>query len=227
MNENLVLFGKISARSFLGWLKIVVIGTLVSGIALIISILLLSNNSGPGFAGTRAGGFGAVLGILMLFVVEFWTAFLFLCASVCLVLYIPLASKYVIGTAVHLVWEKKLASFFEVRVSSYLDRFFDNRSSLSAQTAAGRGLVKQELKEAVNADGETNRLQKRILNYVLKRLRLDNIDFLAPPAEIKNAVVRKVREVISEKVKPSLSFFWMLIVVQIVVLILALIFDHH
>ena len=74
MNEQLKLYTGIAVRSLGKGIKIILIGGIFSLVCIITAIILFSNNTGAGFAGARAGGIGAIIGLLYLFAYEFWSA---------------------------------------------------------------------------------------------------------------------------------------------------------
>lgn len=227
--NNILLFGKIAGKSFLGWLKIIMTGGLVSIICLITGIVLWGNNEGAGFAGSKAGFIGALIGVLMLFVIEFWTALLFFGTIVCMCLYIPMASRYGIKKAIYLTWRDKLGDILVTRADQYLARIMERKgfSAKQAITPEDATLLKKEMMAEAKKDPETNKIQKNILQYLLKRINMHDINFSAPPAEIRTAILRKFKEMISEKIQPSMQAVWIMVAAQVIVLIIAVICDHH
>lgn len=229
MNTNIALFGRIAARSFLSWLSVVLPGILLSVMGLIISIFLLAHQPGPGFAGARAGGIGALMGLLMLLNVSFWTTSLFVLSLAGFVLFPSLASGYTLKKALFLCWEYKLGDYFVDKIGGYVDRIGSRTGNGQASSAAGGTLKKEpvrNLKAEVQKDAGTNKLQKRILNHLLKKANLNGINWSAPLPAIKDAVLAKVKAYIGEKIKPTALWIRLAMALYIVIMVLVVIGDH-
>lgn len=228
MNEQIKLFGSIALRSSFSWLKIAVAGGAMAITGFCIALWLYGNNSGAGSAGSRAGGAGAVLGILYLFIEEFWTALLLFGSLICLFLFMPFASKYALQKALYLTWQRGLGSFFVERLNAYLDRIGPGGSNPKVPQGQEKGpAIKKQLIDEAGKDPGTNKIQKRIFRYLLRKVQLDDIDFSAPVAAIRAALVQKMKDRIGEKIAPSLTPFWMLTGTIVLMIVLALVFDHH
>lgn len=225
MNTNFNLFAKIATRSFIAWISIVIPGIILSTTGLIMAIYLLGNH--PGYAGARAGGIGALLALFVLFTVAFWSSLLLALSIAGFVLFPSLAASYTLKKTIFLVWENKLGDFFIEKISGYLDKVLLRITSL--KEASDVTLKKesiQELKLAVKKDGDTNKLQKRLLNFLLKKVRLEDIDWHAPKEKIKNEVLARCREYIGEKLLPTTLWIRLAMVLPVVLMILALIYDR-
>ncbi|SFW64887.1 hypothetical protein [Chitinophaga sancti] len=228
MKTNLTLFTKIATRSAAAWLSIVIPGILVSIIGLIISIYLLGHQPGPGYAGSRAGIVGAILGIVVMFTVAFWSSVLFVLSLSGFALFPSMASGYTLKKAIFLVWDNKLGDYFMEKIGVYVDKVMvkiaEKRATLDA--TLNKEVIK-ELKLEVKKDGDTNKWQKKILNYLLKKVNLDNIDWKGDPAAVKKAILVKVKEYIGEKLMPSALYVRLMLILPIVLMVLAFIYDRH
>lgn len=78
----------------------------------------------------------------------------------------------------------------------------------------------------VKQDSTTNKLQKRLLNYLLKKVNLDDIDWKSDPAKIKSQVLARVKEYIGEKLMPSKLWIRLAMILPIVLMVLALMYDR-
>lgn len=227
MKTNLTLFTKIATRSALAWLSIVIPGIIISIIGLIISIYLIGHQPGPGYAGARAGGIGALLAILVLFTVAFWSMCLLVLSIAGFALFPTLASGYTLKKSIFLVWDNKLGDFFIEKISVYVDKVIQRIAERKGSSAATlRKESVKELKLEVKKDGSTTRLQKRLLNYLLKQVNLDDIDWKAEPAKIKSQVLAKVKDYIGEKLMPSKLWVRLAMILPVVLMVLALIYDR-
>lgn len=228
MNEQIKLFGSIALRSSFSWLKIVVAGGVLAIAGFCIALWLYGNQSGAGFAGSRAGGAGAFIGLLYLFAEEFWTALLLFGSLICMFLFFPFASKYALQKALYLTWQRGLGSFFVERLNAYLDRMGPGSNRPEVPQGLEKGpAIKKRLMDEAGKDPGTNKIQKRIFRYLLRKVQLDDIDFSAPVAAIRAALVQKMKDCIGEKIAPSRTPFWILTGIIVLMVVLALIFDHH
>lgn len=226
MNNNLILSGKIAAKTFFSWLIIIFGGGIISLAGFITGIVLWSNNTGPAFAGVRSGILGAFLGLFLIFVSEFWTALLCFGSLGCLFFYASFASKYATQKAIYLIWEYKLGNVLASRLDRYLGSIWDKKKK-EALPLKDATMVKQAIMQEVKKDPENNKIQKRVFQYIMKRIRLDDIRFSDPESNIRAVIIRKVKELISDKMAPSMLPFWVVLLLQVGVLVMALVFDHH
>lgn len=225
MNTNFNLFTKIASRSFLAWISIVIPGIILSIIGLIMAIYLLGNH--PGYAGARAGGMGTLLALFVLFTVAFWSSLLLVFSIAGFVLFPSMASGYTLKKTIFLVWENKLGDFFIGKISSYLDKVLLRIAPLEG--ASDATLKKQSLRELkleVKKDGDTNRLQKRLLNFLLKKIRLEDIDWHAPREKIKSEILARCKAYVGEKLLPSRLWIRLAMILPVILMILAFIYER-
>lgn len=202
-------------------------GGIISITSLITSIVLWSNNTGNSFTGSRTGLTGAALGILHLFAAEFWTALLFFGSIAAMVYYTTLASKYGVQKAIYLTWSYKLGDIFSTRMEQYLNRIFGKKQQKEQVIPQDVTEVKKAIAKEVRRDPENSSLQRRIFQYLLKRIRLDDINFADPELNIPATITRKIKELISDRIEPSMLPFLVVFGIQVIVLVLALICDHR
>lgn len=219
MKTNITLFTKIASRSALAWLSVVIPGVLISLIGLIVAIYLIGHLPGGGYTGARAGGIGAILAIFVLFTVAFWSTLLLVYSIAGFVLFPSLASGYTLKKALFLVWDNKLGDYFIDKISGYLDQVLQRTDGLTTT-------IKKELKVKVKQDADTNKLQKRLMNYLLQKVKLDDIDWQAPQPKIKQAILEKIKAFIGEKLTPSRLWIRLAMVLPLVLMILAFIYDR-
>jgi len=226
VNNIVAQFGKIAAKSFLAWLKVIVGGGLLSIICLIVSIVLISNNPSLGFAGARAGIVGAIMAIPYLFVVEFWTALLLFGSIGAMVFYVSFAATYGVQKAIQLTWDSKLGDVLMSKLEQYLSQIFDrkNKPEIEQQDVT---TIKRNVVLEIKNDKDNSTIQKRILQYLLKRVKLNDIDFASKDLNIKAIIIGKVKEFVADKVQATMQPFWIVFVLQSIVLVLALVFDHN
>lgn len=226
MHSNITIFAKIASRSFLAWLSIVIPGLLLSLAGFTVAIVLIGRHPGPGFSGGgHAGGIGALLGLFVLFTIAFWSTLLLVISFAGLFLFPSLASGYTLKKALFLSWENKVGDYFIEKIGGYLDRILPQQKK---DAGMGDDTFKKasikELKTEVSKDRDTNKLQKRLLNYLLKKVNLDDVNWSAPVPDIKNAILLKIKTFIGEKIRPSATLIRLAMALIVVVMILALIY---
>ncbi|WP_159246081.1 hypothetical protein [Tenacibaculum maritimum] len=73
-----------------------------------------------------------------------------------------------------------------------------------------------------NNNTDTPKLQKKIINYILKKIRLEDVDFKDPKLKISEVIADKFGNLITENIKPSLKPFWIVMLVQFLLFVLSL-----
>lgn len=223
MSNNFALFASIAARSFTGWLKIFVPGFLLSLAGIIAGLILFGGHNTAGVpAAGHAGGAGAVLGIFVLLLQNFWASLLLLVSIAGFAVYASLASKYGLQKAMYLAWENKLGEALLAKLSGWLDKIWPDKTA-APKDLPDATLVKSNLKQAVKQDTGTPRIGKRILNYALKKVYLDDIDFKNPALDFKGIIIQKIRDFISGRLEPSRKAFLVVAVLHILVFVLAIV----
>lgn len=225
MSGNFALFASITARSFTAWLKIFVPGFLLSLAGIIGALLLFGENHTAGLpAAGHAGGAGAAAGIIVLLLQNFWGTLLLLVSIAGFAVYAALASKYALQSAMFLAWENKLGDVLIEKLSSLLNKLWPGKAAPKGISDAT--MVKSELREAVKQDKDTPKIGKRILNYWLKKVSLDDIDFSNPNQDFKTVFIQKLKTFIGEKLEPSRAMFLVVAGLHILIFILAVVLDR-
>lgn len=224
---NIKLFAKISGKASLAWIKVAVIGAIIMIVDLIIAIVLLGDNSGGGFpASGHAGILGAILGFVFLFMVEFWTALLLLVGMLAPVLFIILANKNAISSAVYNVWKYKISDFVEPKIDFYIDKILQRQPDF-LRNITDWSVVKVKLLDTINNDAQTPKLQKRIIKFILKKVKMDDVNFKDPNTNLNTILSLKIRQFIEGFAEPDLKLVWIIVGIDIVLIILAFVFNHQ
>ena len=225
MSGNFALFASITARSFTAWLKIFVPGFLLSLAGIIGALLLFGGGHTTGLpAAGHAGGAGAIAGIVALLLQNFWATLLLLISIAGFAVYASLASRYALQKAMFLSWENKLGDILIEKLSSLLNKLWPGKAA--PKEIQDVTMVKSTLREAVKQDKDTPKIGKRILNYWLKKVSLDDIDFTNPNQDIKTVLIQKLKAFIGEKLEPSSAAFLVIAVLHILIFILAVALDR-
>lgn len=224
---NIKLFAKISGKATLAWIKVVLIGAVIMIVNLVIAIMLLGDNSGGGFpASAHAGILGAVMGFILLFVIEFWTALLLTVGILAPVLFIILANKNAIASAVYNVWKYKIADFIEPKIDFYIDKIIQKQPDF-LKNITDWSVVKVKLLDTINNDSQTPKLQKRIIKFVLKKIKMDDVNFKDPNTNLNSILSLKIKQFIASFAEPDLKLVWIIVGIDIVLIILAFVFNHQ
>lgn len=224
---NIKIFAKISGKASLAWIKVTLIGAVIMIVDLVIAIILLGDNTGGGFpASAHAGILGAVMGFILLFVVEFWTALLLTVGILAPVLFIVLANKNAIASAVYNVWKYKIADFIEPKIDLYIDKILQKQPDF-LKNITDWSVVKVKLLDTINNDSQTPKLQKRIIKFVLKKIKMDDVNFKDPNTNLNSILSLKIKQFIASFAEPDLKLVWIIVGIDIVLIILAFVFNHQ
>lgn len=224
MSGNFALFASVTARTFTAWLKIFVPGFLLSLAGIIAALLLFGSGAAGTPAAGHAGGAGAVAGLFVLFTQHFWATLLLLVSIIGFAVYASLASKYALQKAMYLAWDNKLGDVLVEKLAALLNKLWPGKPAPKEMPDAT--MLKSELREAVKQDKDTPKTGKRILNYWLKKLSLDDVDFRNPNQDFKSILIQKLKAFVGEKLEPSATVFLVIAALHILVFIVAVYFDR-
>lgn len=225
---NIKLFAKISGKASLAWIKVALIGAVIMIVnIIIIAVILFGDNSGGGFPAAAHGGIlGAIVGFFVLFTVEFWTALLMTVGILAPIIFIILANKNAIASAVYNVWKYKIADFIEPKIDFYIDKMLQKQPGF-LKNITEWSVVKVKLLDTINSDSQTPKLQKRIIKFVLKKIKMDDVDLKNPDTNLSTILSLKIRQFIEGFAEPDLKLVWILVGIDIVLIILAFVFNHQ
>ena len=210
----------------LAWLKVAIPGILFSIICLIVSIKLLSNNTGPVFSGAGNSDAGAVVGFFVLMLNEFWSGLLLLASLGGLLFFLTFANKLAIQTAIYQTWKQKASDWIMNKFEAYLDKL--NQRKISSKKPLDNAKdVKAEMLSMIKEDSTTSSLQKRVMRFILPKLYLDDVNFNDPELKLNTVIRTAVAGKLSDTLEPSLMWFWIVFAAQITIMILAVMYDHH
>lgn len=212
MNENIKIASRITAKTFLAWSIVVFVGSIIT--FLCIPIVLFQ----VGDLGLAGGGHGSPFALVIgLFSTNICGFILFMGAPIFIGLYFTIASKIAIQSIIYQIWKNKAGSFVENKIIIITDKLTsknDWTSFLSNET-----LLRVKLLEANKKDKETSKIKKKTINYLFKKIKLDDIDFTNDNLKLSDIILTKVIKSISETTKPSFCFFWLLISFQLILII--------
>ena len=211
IQEKKVTYKQMGFKSLLAWLKTGSLGILFSLICLIIAFVLLSKSEmpNPGFAK------------LNVFADKIWLSILFFSSFIYPVLYVIFANQYALKTLLYQLWRNKLVDFIVPKVDSYTlklanlqPNWFKNLTTSAA--------VKAQLLSELRKDQSINKVQRIILNYGFRKLKLKNVDFQQPEDVFSSLLVERVRALLMHVSAPSPFIFLILGGIQFLILMLAI-----
>jgi hypothetical protein len=225
MKDSIKTFSGLAGSMFVRWVMIMALGCFVCFLGILISVFLLSNNGGAGYTGARSGG---VVGLVMTFIVlsatEFWSSFLLVVSLLFTTLYFAIANKYTLHLSIYKVWQLKGNDFLKQKIEVYANRL----SAVSPNWLKEMGSpvkVKLKLMDQIKNDKESNGIQKRILKFGLKVIKLDDVDFSQENIRFSEIIFTKIDQYLSTMSKPSLKWFYITIFFHLCLIIIAFIFD--
>lgn len=210
MKDSIKLIAKVSAKTALKWIFIISFGVILTLITFFIA--LWSN------AELAGGGHGSVIALFIGLLTSNFFAFLLVFGSpVFIGLYFVIANKISIQNAIYLIWKGKAGDYISSKVSSLAERVTAKEGWRS--NLADKAKLKTKLLQEIKEEKETSKLQRKIISYGFKKVRLDDVDFKDENLKFSDVLTTKFNHFISETAKPSLKLFWILVIIQISLLI--------
>lgn len=216
MKESIKLYAKISGKAFLKWFLVVASGIVIT--LVFFFIILFSNASGAG------GGHGNPFALLISLALEdVFGLLLFAGAPIFIILYFLIANKVAIHTVIYEIWTNKAVVYVEPAVQKIAEKITSKQNWIS--TVSDQAMLRAKLLDANKNDKSTSTLNRRVLNYAFKKIKLDDIDFQNEKLTLADILTLKLKNFISESAKPSFNLYWILIGIQVVLLICSMIFS--
>ncbi|QWX84149.1 hypothetical protein H0I23_00430 [Cellulophaga sp. HaHaR_3_176] len=221
--ESSIAIGKEAGKGILK--HILFIG--FSLILFIIAIIMVGvTEGGAGVpASGHTGGAGAAIGLLSLFVIDFWP--MLLCITSLLLfpfLYFSIINKSIVHASLFKLWKKNLEGWFITKIKEYSAKYFsgENKASIINDKAT----LKIKLIQDIQNDKTNSRWQRKIFSFILKKVKLDDFDATQPDAKLSDFIVEKAINFVSDLGEPSSKPLFIVFGSQIVVLILAIVFNN-
>jgi hypothetical protein len=92
-------------------------------------------------------------------------------------------------------------------------------------SVSDKAMLRAKLLDENRNDKSNSSLNRRVLGYVFKKIKLDDIDFRDENLTLTEVLTLKLKNFISETTKPSFTLFWVLVGVQFLLLILSIVFS--
>lgn len=212
MTEDIKLYARISGKSFFRWLFITASGIVLTVISFL--IVLFQNISTTGEDERKKTVF--IVDLAM----DNTGAFLLLVgAPLFIVVYIVIANKIAIQYMIFQIWKNKAINYVEPAVKNIVERATSQHNGAKKLTDAA--MLKAKLVQETRQDKRTSPINKRVISYGLKKIRLDDIDFANEKVSLTTIISDKLKAYISETAEPGYLLFWLLAGFQILLFVCA------
>ena len=223
MNEHVKFYAKLSFKSILKWLFIAAVGLLLTLIFFFV-ILVQSSDLMGGMGGAHGGGgIVALQFIVALAVSNPCGCIIFMGAPIFLVLYFLVANKVVIDTLLFGIWKKNGARLVEPKIKLIVEKFIE-RNPNWMKTITKQARLKSELLQLNKNDPTNSTVQRKVINYLLKKIKLDQLDLKREDLNLPEAVTQLASKKIAESTEPSFLLFWILLGIQVTLFICSQVF---
>lgn len=210
MKENFKIAVSIGGKMALKWIFIFVLGTIVTLITFFIALYRNIELAD----GAHSSITNLFLGLLT---TNFFAFLLIFGAPIFLVLYFIISNKISIQNAIYQLWQGKAGDYISSKVESLTKKLTENKAWKRELT--DKVILKAKVLQLTKSDTDTSKLQRKVINFGFKKIKLDEIDFQDENLNLSNFLTSKFNNLISETARPSLNLLWILIIIQIVILI--------
>lgn len=218
INDDFKYFTKLFGRATLSFLKINLIGQFSIAILCIATIIIIirqtySNGGGP----VHTSGEAAIVVLFMQRPIVFGITLLSMIASPFLLF--SMGNKYVmLKTINRLISDKGEKLLFPI-IDKILLKVKEYQPELFKQGVDKTKLQLKILQEI--RDSKQNKWLKKIITFGFKKVDLNEIDFIDENVSFSEIIKVKIIEQLKSISEPSRLFFWILLVFNFLVLVLA------
>lgn len=212
MKENLKTIANISSKVLLKWVFIVVMGFFATGLTF--TMVLYRN--------FKLISTGITVAFLELYKTNLSAFLLFFGAPIFMILYVVIANKLSIQSAIHLLWKGKTGDYLLSKVKTIIARLLEKEGW--RKSFSDKAILKAKVLQEIKNDPDTSRLQRNVIGFVLARIQLDKVDFQQEDLKISDIIVTKFSDFVTEIIEPSLVMFWVLFSVQLFLLMISEVF---
>lgn len=209
MKEGIKAVGSITLRSVAIWILIVFLGWLLTLITFLIAffrnidlVVGESNKFSSFFHGLVAENIPALI--------------LIFGAPIFAVIYVIMANKVSVQNVIYLLFKSKAGEHVISVITKAIEKITGKKGWHSDLIA--KGVLKMKVLQAVKEDPSTSRIQRSIIRYGFRKINLEDVDFQNEDVNLASVLSNKFNHFFGELVRPSLRFFWMLILLQIALL---------
>jgi len=221
--DSSLAIAKIAGKGILKYIVFIGFSLLVFSVA----VFMIGNTEGGSgiSAAGHTGIFGAILGVLYLFVLDFWP--MLLCTTSLVLfpfLYFTLINKGIIHTSLFQLWKKNLEGWFISKISNYSTKYLSGENTVSKINDIAS--VKLKLASDIKNDKTNSRWQRKILAFILKKIKLDDFDTNNTDEKISDFIVNKAVTYISDLGEPSNKPIYITFGVHLILIVFAIVFNN-
>lgn len=212
LKESLKIAGEIMLKSTFKWVLIVFLGSFFTLLSFLVALfwnLDLVIGQEHKFASFF---YGLLEENIPAFLLVFGAPIFF-------IVYVVMAQKVTIKNTTYLLMRSKAGDYVTQVLVSAVERM-SNKNQWSANLmnkAALKMQVLREIKDDPNASG----VQRSIIRYGFRKIDLEDVDF-KNGQNLSEKLVDKFKLFFEEMMKPTLMYFWILLLVQFILLISSL-----
>ena len=200
MNENLKLIAKIGAKSTLKWIGVLALGTLITITFFIIAWFQNKELSKLIFINPAA--FVLIVG-----------------SPLFLLFYFFIANKITIQNLIYSIWTNKAVDFVDPLVEKIGAKITSKKQW--TKEISNQNILKAKLISENAAATETPNMQRKIMNYAIKKVKLDDINLKDENLMLSDILSLKIKSFVSTVAKPSFTLFWGLAIFQLILLVIS------
>jgi hypothetical protein len=215
MKEKTIYVAKLTTSSIFSFIKINAIGAMSSSLIFILGFIILSKNVNPGHSEHSS----VIPYLLMIFAVKPITSILFyitLLASP--LLFFFLGNKYILSKVINKVLQDKSEKYIYPILDKILIKVKDSKDNL-LKNGENYNDVKKKIIQQLKNENE-NKWIKKIIEYSLKKINLDDVDFRNENLSIIEILKSKIIQVLQNISKPNRQSIWILLATQWIILLL-------
>lgn len=212
MKEHISLLAKIGGKTALKWVFILFTGVLLT---LVFSLAVIYKNQDmPGTDGTIVAFIKALPSNNLA------GAILLLGGPLFLMLYFLVANKTFVQNAIYLIWNNKGGDYIVSVIKRLIDKITQKEGPVKNITDAA--MLRAKLLQANKEDATSPKLQRKIIGFAFQKIALDDIDFQEEDLELSDIIIEKFSHFVSEVSKPSMRWFWILVLLQMAMFIFSM-----
>lgn len=218
MKKEIITVATIGIKSALKWGFILFIGNLIS--VIIFFTVIYSNKEFFG-GGGHSNGFAAIFTFLTGLFSNNIFAFLSLVLLPAIVtIYFILANKTAIQNTIYLIWKGSTGDYISSKVKSILINITQNEGW--RKEIANKARLKAKVMQATANDSNTSKIQRRVIKFGFKKMKLNDINFQDERLDIPETLTNRFNNFVTNTTRPSFLYFWILVIFQMTLFILSL-----
>lgn len=215
MKEKTIYVAKLTTSSIFSFIKINVIGAMSTSLILILGFIILSKNINPG----HSEHVSVIPYLAMIFAVKPISSILFYITLIASpLLFFFLGNKYILSKVINKVLKDKSEKYIYPILDKILIKVKDSKDNL-LQNGENYNDVKKKIIQQLKNENE-NRLTKKVIEYGLKKVKLDDVDFRNENLSIIEILKSKIIQVLQNISEPSRQSLLVLLATQWIILLL-------